>query len=466
MADNIVSGLFGLSPEMYGEQQRRSALQEGITLAQLDPAARGAAMTYSGARGLGTAIGGAMGVEDPQLKLISARNSIVQQIDQTNPQSILKGAQMLAQAGDQQGAMALAEYARKAQSEMALAQQRTAEKMTPEQRNAFAFAGSVAEPGTPQFNQAYQQTLSQLISKEKPELTSGEMKNANAIALLEGPQGSPAYNAKYASELQRLTSKAEGRPLIKEIGVAEGTREPVYTYQEGNNPPQQITYKTVNGQQTMIPYTGGVDRTTAKTQVSVSQKGEEAFVTELGKLDAKKVNEAFTTRETAVSAINSLNKLAQLPDNELITGQFATGRVGATNLLTTLGLASPTDASKLATSQQYQKVAGDVILQTLGGKLGSGFSNADREFIASLVPQLETDPTARRKLISFMQNKNQDIVKETIRLENYARDKKGLSGFEPKIPMSVAPSQSRPYSGLSDAELNAKIRAAQAQQPQ
>jgi hypothetical protein len=64
-----------------------------------------------------------------------------------------------------------------------------------------------------------------------------------------------------------------------------------------------------------------------------------------------------------------------------------------------------------------------------------------------------------------MQNKNQEIVAETIRLENYARDKNGLKGFEPKIPMSVAPAQPRPYSGLSDAELNAKIRAAQAQQP-
>ena len=157
--------------------------------------------------------------------------------------------------------------------------------------------------------------------------------------------------------------------------------------------------------------------------------------------------------------------MASLPDNELITGQFATGRVGATNLLQTLGLASPADARKLATSQEYQKVAGDVILQTLGGKLGSGFSNADREFIAGLVPQLETNPAARRQLISFMQNKNQEIVKETIRLENYARDKKGLSGFEPKIPMSVTPSQPRPYSGLTDEQLNAKIRAAQAQQP-
>ena len=105
MADNIVAGLFGLNPQMYGERQRTSALNEGIALAQLDPAARGAAMTYAGARGLGNAIGGAFGIEDPQLKLISARNTIAQQIDQTNPESILKGAQMLAQAGDQQGAL-------------------------------------------------------------------------------------------------------------------------------------------------------------------------------------------------------------------------------------------------------------------------------------------------------------------------------------------------------------------------
>lgn len=460
MAESMIGSLFGLSPEMYGEQQRVGAMNEGIALANLNPAARGAALTYAGAKGLGTAIGGAMGVQDPQLQLISARKSILGQIDQTNPSSLLKGAQTLAQMGDQQGAFALADYARKAQSEIALAQQRTEEKRTPEVRNALAYAGTVGEFGSPEFNRAYQQKLVELTSKEKPEATSTEMKNARAIALLEGPEGSPAYNAKYASELARLTTKAEGRPLIKEIGVAEGTREPVYTYQEGNNPPQQIIYKNINGQQQMIPYTGGVDRTTAKTQVSVTQKGEEAFVTELGKLDAKKVNEAFTTRENAVSAINSLNKLAQLPDNELITGQFATGRVGATNLLQTLGLASATDAKKLATSQEYQKVAGDVILQTLGGKLGSGFSNADREFIASLVPQLETNPDARRKLISFMQNKNQEIVKETIRLENYARQNKGLTGFEPKIPMSVAPSQPRPYSGLSGAELDARIEAA------
>jgi len=164
MAENIVAGLFGLTPEMYGEQQRRSALQEGITLAQLDPAARGAALTYGGARGLGTAIGGAMGIEDPQLKLISARNSIAQQIDQTNPESILKGAQMLAQVGDQQGAMALAQYARQAQSEMAQTQQRKA-----------AEQASLATTAKTQLSIRQEEQLRDELSKLPPDATQEQI---------------------------------------------------------------------------------------------------------------------------------------------------------------------------------------------------------------------------------------------------------------------------------------------------
>jgi hypothetical protein len=132
MAENIVASLFGLTPQMYGEQQRQSALAEGIKLANLDPASRGAAMTYAGARGLGGAFANALGVEDPQLKMISARNSIFQQIDQSDPESILKGAQMLAQAGDQQGAMGLAQLARQAQESIAQTQQRRAAALSSE----------------------------------------------------------------------------------------------------------------------------------------------------------------------------------------------------------------------------------------------------------------------------------------------------------------------------------------------
>ena len=437
MAENIVAGLFGMTPQMYQNQQYGQDLNRGIALAQLSPGAAAQAGLQASVGQLGRGIAGAMGIEDPQLKMISARNTIAQQIDQSDPESILKGAQMLAQMGDQQGAMALAQYARQAQGDVAQTKQRLAAAMASEaaakrerlQTDPFQ---KLVESGkyTPASLAEYQRTglPADLVLYEKPEKALG----AN----------------------------------IKEIGVAESTREPVYL---DVNADQQFIYKKdETGKQVRVPFTGGVDRTTAKTNVGGIKlpEGESEFVKEMGKLDAKKVSEAMVTRETATSTIKSLNKLASLPDNELITGQFATGRVGIANLIQTLGLASASDARKVAGSQEYQKVAGDVILQTLGGKLGSGFSNADREFIQGLIPQLETNPAARRQLITFMQNKNQEIVAETIRLENYARDKKGLSGFEPKIPMSVAPSQPRPYSGLSDAELKARIRAAEAQQPQ
>ena len=377
MATDSIMGLFQ-TPEQYQLAQQQAQMEQARQYAAQDPMQRAVASQYFAGGQLGRALGG----EDPALKLQSARAAIMRQVDQTDPQSLAQAAQALNQAGDVQGARALAQAAQEA-------------------------------------------------SFKQSQITKN---------LREGRAA--------ATKLQ-------------EVGVAEGTREPVYTYQT----PQgvaQVIFKTVNGEQQMVPFTGGVDRTTARTNVGVKlPEGESEFVKRLGAKDADRVDAAITTRETASSAINSLNKLASLPADQLITGQFASGRVGATNLLTTLGLASPSDANKLATSQQYQKVAGDVILQTLGGKLGSGFSNADREFIASLVPQLETNPEARRQLIQFMQNKNQDIVQETVRLENYARANKGLSGFTPKIPLSVEPSKTNPYAGLSDAELAAKIAAAQ-----
>ena len=165
MAESMIGSLFGLSPEMYGEQQRVGAMNEGIALANLNPAARGAALTYAGAKGLGTAIGGAMGVQDPQLQLISARKSVLGQIDQTNPESLIKGAQTLAQMGDQQGAFALADYARKAESEIAQAKQRLAAASRERQQatpNDIQIANEIAS-----LTDALDQLKSQPASQER-----------------------------------------------------------------------------------------------------------------------------------------------------------------------------------------------------------------------------------------------------------------------------------------------------------
>lgn len=443
MAD-IVQSLFGITPEMYQQSQQARADQQAFQYAQMTPFQQANYAIGRGANMLGGAIGRGLGGEDPELARITARQQISKQINYADPASIAKGVEMLQQAGDGQGAMMLADVYRKAESEKALAAQRTAQ------------AGREAKQAIPNEIQIANELASLENSLLQVENLPDSPDRTNAKNLL---------NARLAA-LRSLTSKEKTVAAnIKEVGVAEKTREPVYL--DVNNDQQFIYKQGADGKQVRVPFTGGVDRTTAKTNVGVKlPEGESEFIKQLAKKDADRVNDALTLRENAVNSINSLNKLASLPDEALITGQFATGRVGVTNLLTTLGLASPADVNRLATSQQYQKVAGDVILQTLGGKLGSGFSNADRDFIASLIPQLETNPAARRQLISFMQAKNQEIVAETTRLETYARDKKGLGGFTPKIPMSVSPSQARPYSGLTDEQLAAKIRAAQAQQPQ
>ena len=124
MAD--IASLFGLTPEGLSQQRYQQDLKQGYELAQLDPGAAARATLQSGVGQLGRGIAGMMGVEDPQMKLISARQQIINQVDQTNPESMLKGAQTLANMGDQQGAFALADYARKAQESIALAQQRIA----------------------------------------------------------------------------------------------------------------------------------------------------------------------------------------------------------------------------------------------------------------------------------------------------------------------------------------------------
>ena len=434
---NIVAGLFGMTPEMYQGQQYQQDLKRSYELAQLDPGAAARAQLGASVGQLGRGFAGALGVQDPALMRMTQRNQLLQEIDLSNPESMIEVAKKATSIGDNEFAMALVDKARKTQSEMAQAQQRLAAARA---SDAAARREQVQADPFQKLVESGKYTPASLAEYQRTGLPAD-------LVLYEKPEKPTSAN-------------------IKEIGVAEATREPVYL--DVNNDQQFIYKKDETGKQVRVPFTGGVDRKVSETKVGgvTLPAGESEFVKELGKLDAKKVSEAMVTRETATSTIKSLNKLASLPDNELITGQFATGRVGIANLIQTLGLASASDAKKVAGSQEYQKVAGDVILQTLGGKLGSGFSNADREFIQGLIPQLETNPNARRQLITFMQNKNQEIVAETIRLENYARDKNGLKGFEPKIPMSVAPSQPRPYSGLSDAELKARIKAAQSQQPQ
>ena len=401
--DSIVGGLFGITPEMYQQSKAEQALSEGAQLGQMSPDAFGRSMLYAGSAQLGRGIGGALGGQDPQLQLISARNALAQQFDTSTSAGLVGLANALRERNDVAGATQVAQAAMAAKQKEAELAVRGREHLSTEQKNAIGLADSSFD------------------------------------------RGSPEWNKKYFEELTRLTTAAKSGTDIKEVGVAATSREPVYF--DRTTDTQFIMKQDATGKQVRVPYSGGVDKTTATTKIENKMpEGEKAFDIELGKLDAKAVQDARQTRSTAIETINALNKLASYDDKSLISGSYASGRVGAANLLKTLGLASEKDANSLAQSQAFTADAGRVALQAMGGKLGAGFSNDDRKFILDLFPRLETDPAARRQLIDYMQKVNQRIANEATNLETFARQNKGLTNkitgevFKPTIPLSVSPS--------------------------
>jgi len=263
--EDIVGGLFGVNPAMYQQQQQQQVFNRAVALQNLDPFQQAAVGYQQAGYNLAGALGGALGGVDPQLQRISALNAISKQIDQSSPESMMSGAKMLADAGFTQEALGLAQYARKANSELALAKQRMDEgraaaipkdvqiaeyaanlrvvlgelELGPQNadtlrqialikarldalpqpkettstdaiRNATAIAdASGFTKGTTEYNKVYKDALTGLTAKAgKEEASTNEIRNALAIADASGfAKGTPEYSKAYKDALAALTAK-------------------------------------------------------------------------------------------------------------------------------------------------------------------------------------------------------------------------------------------------------------------
>ena len=126
MATDIVQGLFGMTPESYQQQRDAAALQQAAAFGRMDPMQAARTSIYYGANQLGGAIGGMLGAEDPQMRLISQRNALARQFDVNTPEGLAQYGQALQQIGDTQGALGAIGIGRQMTQEMALTGQRKA----------------------------------------------------------------------------------------------------------------------------------------------------------------------------------------------------------------------------------------------------------------------------------------------------------------------------------------------------
>lgn len=225
MASEIL-GLF-TTPEQYQLAQQEAQQAQAARYANLDPMARANYGVYRAGQQLANTIGGALGGEDPQLKLISQRQQLLSQLDQSDPTSFARVAKIASDAGDQQLALGIANAGRQAAIQIAQANKEKQLAVNPDilkSQTSAQIQDTIDQykllPPSPERDRAIKLLENQykVLNPEKPEATSNEMKNAAAIADSIAQRGTEAWNTRYNIELNRLTTKEP-----KERNIAFGT---------------------------------------------------------------------------------------------------------------------------------------------------------------------------------------------------------------------------------------------------
>lgn len=395
MATDIVGGLFGITPEAYQQQQNQQALGQAAQFAQMSPFELAKTGVGYGANRLAGAIGGALGAEDPQLRIISARNAVMREVDLNDPNSIMMGAQKLGQF-DPQGASALANLAREAVAKQAEASQKFAsatksmaetDEIASKRDLLNARVQALTESGTPE------------------NMAKGIASNDKAFADFVASKNI-STPADYAVQARRLGF--EVKPFLKDY-----TPDQVQAMEQG-----------------VFAHKAGIARAGASV-LNVSQKQEEEFSKRRGFTQANALDEAGTLARGARLALGSISSMKeQNASGQLFTGPLANSLVGTTNLLASVGLLSKEQAAKLTSSQIYDKSAKDLVMQDLGGKLGAQISDADRKFVEDRIPQLTTSEKARTELLNKLEEIQLGKIEYYKKMSAHANVNKNLNDFD------------------------------------
>lgn len=414
--------LFGPSAAEVQLALDEQARKRNVEQATLDPYQSMRLTMANYGTAAGKAIGGLFGIEDPALKeateMDAVKKIVASQWDGSDPE---KALELFVQEANKRG---LTQQALSATFKL---QSMKADRETSGLKDKLLQA-QIGKTGA---QQTQAEALAEKARKEQKTTTIGKVdpdkftpesiqtysETGNYKDLVRNPETVKQFSDPYPIQ------GADGKPILVQLNLQ--TKEVV--------PIDKASRVNVNASANMPPQ-------------------EVEFQKQIGQEDAKSVVKARELRTTAIGELSSLNEMAKRNQQNITSGTFASGRVGVANFFNTIGLLGANDVQKLANSEVYTKSAGDLVLAKIKA-LGSNPSNADREFIVRIVPQLENSPQARAELISYLQKRANDVIKESSSLESYARQNKGLSGYVPTIPLTISPQTAKKASDMTDQEL-------------
>jgi hypothetical protein len=149
-------------------------------------------------------------------------------------------------------------------------------------------------------------------------------------------------------------------------------------------------------------------------QTTVDLKGENAYAVDRGKAFAKTASDIDDGERSAFKTINSLNQMETLVKDPSFYSGFGAAQL---NSLKKAAVALGADPSTITSTEQFNTLSKQTALDTMGGSLGTGFSNADRDFVEGQVPNIANTPAGNLSIIGI----NRKMQKRKIEIARLAR---------------------------------------------
>ncbi len=369
----IVGGLFGVTPESLQMQRQALLDKQAMDYASLDdPYKQANYAIYRGVGGLTREVGGLLGAQDPEMMRIQQRQSMLQGLDLNNPESLKQGIQTAMQNKDYQLV-----------SELTKRYQDTAKAALEGRKTEAEIAAKLREGQT------------------------NEMKNAQSAADMSGaPRGSEEWNKAFNSKFNELLAK---NPSIDNIGVAAGSRMPVYFDKNTN---QQFTIQ--DGKR--VAYTGGVDRSTATTKVDMGIGG---ILEKFGaQADAKVKSEAWAKAGDLYKTQNALIPKLDSVENALpntFTGSFANAATQFGKALSGFGI--PIDTKKISNTEYLNSVTAQLV-RTIARDFPGSQSNAELQQLLASKPSA---PQEWDTILRLLKDVKKEVQSSTLTYERMSR---------------------------------------------
>lgn len=252
-----------------------------------------------------------------------------------------------------------------------------------------------------------------------------EAARRNTLAQLAQGGATPDYGA--ATRNLLAAGDLSGANSVATIGQTLGGGKPTDEMREYS------LYKQQGGTGSFFDYKTGLKRAGATRINNSVTTGDNAYSKVLNENEAKRFLGFQKAAQTSQGMLNTLGVM----DNLMKDPNFTSG-AGAERFSLPLRQAISQlggDPKAAASMETFRALANKATLDIMGGSLGAGISNGDRDFVVNQVPGLGNTPEGNRQLIGILQKVNQRTIQVAKFAREYAKQNGGKldSGFDDQL---------------------------------